>query len=486
MQQSETDNFVSPEYSVENNDHWTPERISVVLRNVLIVLGAGVSLGVFAATSNLYYVAATIAAAVLVILVAWQFEAALTVYVLVAFIPWGQTPSLAVGGSGVGKGLYVSEIMLGFLLVVWVGRYLLGSLPKNRIPSGFYIPVVLYISYCIINVVHCYLFWDLHVSKDHQHLSVNIIELGIRILSVGAMAMMATSITSRLWLKRMAIALVLAGGYNAINALTGYRVPFQAPWWPLIALLPAGYCFAVAIDGGHSVWKRGLCTVAVGALLFVVLYKSISWVSGWIGLLATFGTVALIHSRKIFVAAVLACLLVVLLAWPFFFTNVVVASQEEGDYDRFSLLAGGWKYATNFPLGVGLGNYRTYNAFYYGEKWGTTSYTSAHGTYAQALSETGIPGFVLLLSILIGGGRWLLVSYRRLDPGPTKTLILAVLGQTTGIAVAAFIGDYIFPAYHNGGLVTFSATVYSWLSWGLAIAAIRLQGESSGSVNIDC
>jgi hypothetical protein len=97
-----------------------------------------------------------------------------------------------------------------------------------------------------------------------------------------------------------------------------------------------------------------------------------------------------------------------------------------------------------------------------------------------------MPGTVLFLAILVGGFLWLLRSYHDLPKGPSKTFLLAVMGQMAGIAAAASIGDYIIPSYHNGGLGTFSATVYSWLIWGLAIAHMRIAREqNNGSVDIN-
>ena len=445
----------------------------------------GIALGVFATGANLYYVAAVAAGAILTVLVAWQFEAALVIYVLVAFVPWGGTPDLAVGGSGVGKGIYVSELMLGFLLVVWFGKYLLGGLPRNRIRSGFYVPLALYLAYCVLNVANAYLFWDPHVNRIYQRPTVNVIELGLHFLSAGALVMMATTVINRKWLTWTTFALLVPGIYNAANGLTGSRIPFAAPWWSLLTLLPAGYQWAIALDPEQFRIKRGLATGGVALAVFIVLVLGISWVSGWLGLLTALGTVTLIKSRKVFFALLAVVCMTTAVAWPFLQTNVVEKSQTEGDYDRFSLLAGAVKYASTFPLGVGLGNYRTYNSFYYGEKWGTTSYTSAHGTYSQHLSEMGFPGFALFLVLLGSGLRWMWVNYRVMLPGPSKTYLLAAMGQLVGISAAAFIGDYIVPAYHNGGIMTFSSTVYSWLIWGLAIAHIRIsRDEANGS--LDC
>jgi len=470
---------------VGKSSDWTPERVALTGRNVGLVIAGGVAFGLFAVVMQLYWIAAAIGGSLLVGLVAWQFESALVLYALVAFVPWGRTPDMATGGSGVGKGLYVTEIMLGFLLAVWFGKYIFGTLPKNRIASGFYVPMGLYLGYCLINVWNSFLFWDIHVNRRYQYPTVNFVEIGLHALSVGALVMMATSISSRKWLNRVTVALMVAGAYHCVNGLLGGRIPIQAPWGSLLLLLPACYLWAIVLDPGQSWLRRGLAAGAVALAVLTVFVLSISWVSGWLGLFVALGVVTFIKSRKTFFALLAVVCVTCLVAWPFLHKNVVEESQSGGDYDRFALMAGAVKYASAFPLGVGLGNYRTYNSFYYGEKWGTTSYTSAHGTYSQHLSEMGFPGLVLFVSILIFGFRWMWVNYRAMLPGPSKTYLLAAMGQLVGISAAAFIGDYIIPTYHNGGIVTFSTAVYSWLIWGLAIAHVRIsRDEANGS--LDC
>lgn len=459
---------------------WTPERMAALSRNIALIVVGGVLFGIFATFANFYWVGVAIGIALLIVLVAWQFEAALLVYVLVAFVPWGRTPNLAVGGSGFGKGVYVSEIMLGCLLVVWFGKYILRALPKERIRSGFHVPIILYVAYSTLCLVSGFIFWDPHVDSVYQYPAVNMIELGFRFLSAGAFVMMATSISNRKWLVWTTVFILVPGFYNLFNALIGGRIPLAAPWWPLVALLPICYSWAVALDTTNDRLKRAAGAAVVAVAVFLILVRSISWVSGWFGLVAALGAVTLIKSRRVFLVGVIAVAMAAGLAWPFFHTNVVVRSMKEGDFARFALLRGGWKYATTFPLGVGPGNYRTYNSFYYGEKWGTTSFTSAHGTYAQHLAEMGIPGLVLFLSILVCGFVWMLKSYHRMPPGMSKTYLMAAMGQLVGISFAAFIGDYIIPTYHNGGIVSFSGTIYSWLAWGLAAGHVRLQGGENG------
>lgn len=468
------------------DSEWTPERVALAGRHMAIVLGAGIAIGLFAAAMQLYYICALIGMLLLAGLVAWQFESTLALYALIAFIPFGRTPDIAIGGSGVGKGLYVSELMLGFLLAIWILKYIWGNLPQNRIKSAFYLPSGLYLVFCLINVWNSFLFWDPHVNQRYQYPTVNFIEIVLRVLSVGALVMMATSIRDRKWLWPISVALMISGIFNLANSMTGSKVPFAASWWVLLLFLPAGYMAAVFMDSQKRVVLRLLAAAVLVIFIYAAFVRNVSWVSGWMGLFVTLLTVSWLENKKVFLALVGIGVIGIGISWSFVDSRVIEDSRAEGDFDRFDLLKGGSKYAAKFPLGVGLGNYRTYNTFHYGEKWGTTSYTSAHGTYSQLLAETGYPGTILFVSLLIAGFCWLLKNYRQMPRGPSKAFILAALGQMTGISAASFIGDYIIPTYHNGGIFTFSTTIYSWLIWGVAIAHVRISREETfGSLDSD-
>jgi O-antigen ligase len=463
---------------------WSPERLAALSKALVAVVVAGILFGIIAVYANLYYIAAVVGGIAVTLLIAWKFEAVLLIYVLIAFIPWGRTPDLAIGGSGQGKGIFVSEILLAYILSIWLVRYLLRLVPKVRSHSGFDKPIILYTIYSVICLVNGFIFWDSHVDRIYQHPSVNIIELGFRLLSAGAFVMMATSVSDAKWLKRTAVVALVPGLFNLANAATGGRIPINAPWWPLLAFLPASYLCAVALDTRARRLHRVISAAVVCAALFVILVKNITWASGWLGLCVSLFAIILIKNKKLFVACLIIVGIAVVAFQPFFKEKVIVESARGGDYSRFALMRGAWKYATTFPLGVGPGNYRSYNSFYYGEKWGTTAFTSAHGTYSQHLAEMGIPGLLLFLAMPVCGAWWLLKNYKRMRNGFPRTFVLATVGQLAGICAAAVVGDYIIPAYHNGGLTTFSSTVYSWLIWGLAVAAVRISDrQADGSIN---
>lgn len=134
--------------------------------------------------------------------------------------------------------------------------------------------------------------------------------------------------------------------------------------------------------------------------------------------------------------------------------------------DRTRMLIAAVRYAEAFPLGVGPGNYRMVNQ-YYGRKdvWNTTQFTSAHGTLAQTLSETGWAGLIALITMITAILRCLWKRSRE------DSVVMGIAAGCTAIAFASFLGDYLFPTYHNGGLAHFGSTIVFWLAAGIGIAS---------------
>ena len=188
------------------------ERIAAVLRYWLIVIVIGVAVGVYATFVDLYYVAAAILGCILAVIAVWQDEAVVTLYVAVAFVVWGQTPGMAVGGSGEERGLFVSEILLIFLIFIFLIRSLLSANPLGGYKNGLTVPILIYLAFSVVNVFQSYVFWDPNVSRSHQHIAVNAIALGFRFLSAGALLIVARGPADRRWLRRMTVALWLPGG----------------------------------------------------------------------------------------------------------------------------------------------------------------------------------------------------------------------------------------------------------------------------------
>jgi hypothetical protein len=89
----------------------------------------------------------------------------------------------------------------------------------------------------------------------------------------------------------------------------------------------------------------------------------------------------------------------------------------------------------------------------------------------------GVLGLAFLLWVLaraFGVARRL---WQTADDPFVRALALAVAAGLAGQVAAALVGDYLLPAYHNGGHTNLSATIYTWMLLGMLMAAERLTAE---------
>jgi O-antigen ligase len=232
---------------------------------------------------------------------------------------------------------------------------------------------------------------------------------------------------------------------------------------------------------------RALGAAIALSIFSALLLRGTEWVSGWLACGTGLAVVTYFANRRLLLVAA-AVLVVYVLARPGYFyeqvylSNFYIGRSKTGN-DRSEMVRAAVLYATKFPLGIGLGNYRQYNLWYGSKKmWDTTSFSSAHGTIGQTLSETGFLGLLTLLVLLASVVRMLYGAWRVLPVGPAKSYTLGALGGVLGIyASSAFNGDYIFPTYHNGGMGTFSGAVYQFFLIGIAGAIAREHGIVFGA-----
>lgn len=480
----------SPEAAPDTGAGMRPEdvlRLALILGMILTV---GLVLGNFTfrelqGRGTGYFVIALCLAVVFTAVAYFKFELALALFVSAIWINFGGTPDLAKGvSSGTGKALYPVELGAVFLLSIWflrsVGR---GQWPLVRTPMN--VPLVAYLAFSVWTAVNGYLFWDPALTRFYAGLpgggrtapQVTILELGLRVLSIGMFWVTASSLSDPKWLRRITWLLFLPG---ALICLGYYHVlPGVAGGWPaLLEIAPACTLWAWLLEGKRrSPGLRVLACLGLAALVFQIFILGISWISGWFALFAGLYFVAFLKSKKLFAGLIGLSLALILVFTPLLKRYVVHDVQTSGDLDRFSMMRGAVLYAVHFPLGIGPGNYRAYNTYYGGPNmWNTTGYTSAHDFYAQALSEMGLVGLLLTLVWVVVGVVMLSRFYKQCPPGFSRTVILGLAGTWAGVCAASLIGDYLIPVYHNGGLVTMTSTIYTWLALGIASAHARQHG----------
>ncbi len=433
-----------------------------------------------------YFIVAACVAVIMTAFTYRRFQQALVFFVGAMCLGIGGTPDLAQGNSGGGKGLYPVEIEAVFLLAVWALRGVgLRNFRVVRTPMNALL--IVYLLYSVWSAVNGWLFWDPAVSHFYAGLpgggrtapQVIVLELTLRLLSVGMFWLVASNLEDSKWVRWAAWILLLPG---ALVLLTNYHLlPSIVGGWPTLLEFVLGCTlWAFILEGGGTARTRFAAGLVLAALVFQVFFMNITWISGWVGLFAGLGFVTFLKSKRLLVVLVCVAALLVVLSQPFLKARVVHKVQTSGDLDRFSMQKAAVRYALKFPLGIGPGNFRAYNVYYGGrDVWNTTGYTSAHSFYGQALSETGFPGFFLAISWVVVGGVMLSRFYRRSPPGPGRIRILGIAGMWAGLGTAAYLGDYLIPVYHNGGLGNMTSTIYGWIGLGIAVAQARQLGVLS-------
>ena len=479
-----------------NSPHYTPDYVSQDLRRktTLIVLtvlgGAGIGLlGLFLGGPNNggQWLGLLIVAVIAALVLVRHFEAGIVAFLAICWVALG-TPTLAQGGSGGGgQRLLISQAGLLVLLLLWAGRQFFQGKTAKWYQSPLNAPIFWYLVVCVWSTINSLVFPNAQVmaGPTKQFVQVNVLEVLIRVLALGGLLMLGNTLQGK-WLKAACIAALLPG----IVTFSGL-VPFvpASHFLAFPQILTMAVLFSVVLVGSQSKIVRGVCAVFALGIFGLYFLKGTEWVSGWLGAFIALSVITYVTRRKIFWVTLGVIGVVVLFNAPYFYNKVYKSNfygsgptrdkaraGQMGTFqnDRTRMLAASVRYADTFPLGIGLGNYRAYNQ-YFGrvDVWNTTVFTSAHGTYSQALSETGWLGLGTLLFLIWTSGRTLKRLYFALNPGWQKTFVLGTWGGSVGIFCAAFLGDYLFPTYHNGGMGSFGACVYTWLFIGLCMAIAR-------------
>ena len=458
---------------------------SEVSRRVTLVTVAavsGIALGTVAllATKNgessPAWLVLLIAAIAGLTLLARNFAAGIVLFLGVCWIVV-RTPDVATGGSGGGQGLPLSQLGLAALLAIWVAkRFAAQDFRLYKMP--ILAPIALYLLVCSWSTINSLVFRDPQVMKHSfvQYTQVNILEMALRVLALGAAVMIANTLEGRAL--RWAAAVLLLPGLATFSGL----LPFlpSTNYLTFAQVISASVLVAFVLTGQGPLWLRVVGGAFALSILGRLLLNGTEWVSGWFACLAALAVVTFFAQRRLLAVACIVLTLLVVVRFDYFYEKVYVTNFYKGSLsnNRTDMVRAGVLYATKFPLGIGLGNYRQYNQWY-GSKavWNTTAFSSAHGTIAQSLSETGFLGLLAFLLLIASIVRTLYLAWRAMPPGRAKSYVLGALGAVIGIAsAAAFNGDYLFPTYHNGAMATFGATVYVFFLIGVVGAIAREHG----------
>ncbi|WP_394794386.1 O-antigen ligase family protein [Armatimonas sp.] len=472
------------------------------------VLGLGGVLAAGAGLKGMIWLAIVVLGLVAVVTVANYLEAGIMVFLALCWFLF-KTPGLAQGQSGGGEqGLALSQLGLVFLLAAWALRRLFGR--EGRLyKSPINAPILAYLFVCVWSTLHSQLFPDSTIERGliiATPMAVNLMEVVLRVLALGGLLLIANTVTRKNQ-SRLAAMFPIAGVLLFLFSLQGRPNNLEHPhglalfvpgqgYGAFPQMLAVGALVALALAGIGKRWQQGAMVGIALAIFGWAFIRNAEWVSGWLAGGLTLAIVVYNTNRRLFWIGVGIIALIVLVKFEYFWDKFYKMNFYAGGHmnwglatlrgeqigalenDRSRMLRAAFQYADAFPLGVGLGNYKNYN-LHYGSPavWNSTTFTSAHGTYAQTLSELGWLGLLSQLWLQVATLVALYRYWRALPAGTwEKPWLLATYAGCWGIFVSAFLGDYIFPSYHNGGMGSFGGTVYVWLFAGLGIGIARLHG----------
>lgn len=435
----------------------------------LLVLAYIISVLVVRMDSYFVFLAAVIVIGAVIL--SRKFELGILIYFFIAPFNTGHSPAVLGTEASYDAGVMPSQIGLIFLCAVWVASRALGSgisFVKTRLNA----PLMAFLGVAVLSIAVSYFIWDPDVTRYDKQLLYQVSEVGIWVLCAVAFLLTANSIRNRAWLPVLYWPVVLVGLYVTFDQFTEVEMPWR------ISHNVFMIAFAATLTTARLFFKKegAAAKIGLGILLAIFLaaafYNRI-WVSGWLATAIGVMVVILFYSRRLFVAVAIIALFA-LFVYPGFFHSVYSESREDGDLDRLDMWVDAARMAinTNPVLGIGPGDYMAYGRKYGSNWYGVNTYTTPHSSYPQMIAELGLLGIAAFLWLLAAGVGVGVDSIRRTARG-FRWFAVGATAVFASIATTSLVGDYILPSRVNGGIWTFSTSVFPWLLLGAAVAAAR-------------
>jgi len=399
------------------------------------------------------------------------FMLGIIIFATIAPFNIGNSPAVMGAEASYKAGVMPSQLGLFFLCAFWGIKRFFGDgikLAKTRLN----LPIAVFFSVAVLSAMSSYFIWDDDVSRYDKQFLYQVSEIGIWALCAVAFFLTASAMRDKRWIAALYWPLVIVGIYVTFFQVSGIGMPWTINRSTFITAFAATLTTARILYGKES--AAGKIGLAVLLGIFILgSFWSRSWVSGW--LTTGFGMMLVVfyYSRKLFAVAVL----LLMIGFTLYSAPVLTVydeSQAEGDMDRINLWvdAANMAMAVNPILGIGPADYLTYSRKYGSVWYGNTTYTTAHSDYAQMIAELGLFGIIAFIWLIVAGIR---TGFDAIRDGPVELRWFTV-GATAifaAIAVTSLVGDYLLPSRVNGGIWSFSTSVFPWLLLGAAAATVQ-------------
>jgi O-antigen ligase len=446
------------------------------LTRPLLVIVLGFMLARFVLESSGYLVLALMGSLVLGFILLRNLQPGLVVYFLIAGLAFGESPGVQSPHSGYSAGAMPSQLLLGFLTMLWFARALFAEgfrFAKSDLNRPLLALGLVALASLLTNNV-------LRGTREllfHQLLITQIAEVALLGCSICAFFLVANALRSAGSIRAAVVPVILLGLYFAAHRIVGFELPIPMPWGSFILAAALSLVYARLLFGRHE-RKHRIGLSLLFAVLLIAAYKNLSWISGCVAASGAIMVVSWYRSRPLAII-LLMLVLIALFVYPGIYASIHEESETGGDFDRFIIWQDAFRMfmAVSPLLGIGPGNYHPY-IYYHGTIWyGSGTYTTAHSNYAQMAAELGLVGLAVFIWVVVSGIRAGHSAVRN-APSDLRWLAVGATAFFASMAVSSLFGDYLFPSRGNNGIVNFGTTVYAWLILGAAVAAANLDSES--------
>lgn len=446
-----------------------------------VVVAGGFGMALLVVRFPPFVAVAVMVAIILGLALVRNLQLGLMVLFWISALALGETPGVQSPNSTYSQGLMPSQLLLGFIAMLWLGRGAFTGRWEIR-RSALNLPMIAFLGIALVSLLTNNVLVGTRELLFHQMLITQVAEVGLLAFSVCAFFLTAGLMNSRKWVDRVYLPVVVFGMAFAGRQITGFELPIPIMWGHFLLAGAIAFVYSRLLFSGLT--RRQVIGLSLLlAFLMIGVLRDLGWVSGWIACLGVVFVVSWLRSKSLALGMVAVGLLL-LFAFPGVYRSIHEESLFGGDFDRFTI----WRDAAimvldvNPVLGVGPGNYHPY-VYWHNTIWfeGAT-YTTAHSNYAQVFAELGVAGLAAFLWVIAAA---IVTGVRALrDCSPDhKWLAVSATALVAAVAAASFFGDYLFPSRGNNGIVTFGTTVYTWLIMGAAVAASHLkEGAPEGTV----
>jgi len=446
-------------------------RLKIIFIFLLIAVGLGYMLG----ASYIKYSLMAIGAVAFIWISLYNLRYGLAFWILtggIFLIPIYKVRHAAV---------YPSIVMLTFLFILWgiqaLNRGTLG-LPQTTLK----LPLLALAGASVISMFQGMFLYDANVPGTHRFILVQIFSTIIILYSIFASFLVARYIKTIKHLKFLYL-LILFLTAEILLIVYG-KIPLRLGWYSLIFTHALGLVYAdLLFNKRPALLKRILFGAFVLFLGLGVLNQFLhpargQWISGWMATGVPLIFITFFKSRKVSLMLILLFIAILLATQMPRIDAMFKKAGGERDYDRFGIWVASTEIWLKRPLfGTGPGNYMDYALTYAAPRF---AYTSSHDDYFQILAELGIFAFIFFIWIMVRAFKLGLNIYHKAQNQFIKIFALGVMGSLAGQLTASFFGDYILPAYHNGGHRNISTTIYTWVMIGGLMAAEQIVNSNHG------